>query len=61
MGFGDRFVGDNTGNALVKVQCSGCQRITTVKIPNGKSFEKWNEKTKCGDCGASRCWVEFES
>ena len=60
MGFGDRFVGDNTGNALVKVQCSSCQRITTVKIPNGKSIEKWNEKAKCGICNAAKCWKKFE-
>ena len=31
-----------------KVQCTGCSRITVVKIPSGKSFEKWNKDTKCG-------------
>ncbi len=61
MGFGDKFVGDATGNISVKVQCTGCQRITVVRIPSGKSFDKWNEKTKCTLCDAAKCWVKFES
>lgn len=60
MGFKDRFVGDNTGNISVKVQCTGCSRITVVRIPSGKSFEKWNEKAKCSICDASKCWKEFK-
>jgi len=60
MGFKDFFVNDNTGNVSVKVQCTGCKRITTVRIPSGKSFEKWNEKAKCSICGASKCWEKFD-
>ncbi|HEY5736350.1 MAG TPA: hypothetical protein VIS47_07310 [Nitrosopumilus sp.] len=59
MGFKDFFVNDKTGNVSVKVQCTGCQRITTVRIPSGKSFEKWNEKAKCSICGAAKCWEKF--
>jgi hypothetical protein len=58
MGFKDWFVDDNTGNYSVKVQCIGCQRVTVVKIPSGKTFEKWSEKTKCGQCNDS--WVKYE-
>jgi hypothetical protein len=61
MGFNDIFVGNKTGNVSVKVQCTGCQRITVVKIPSGKSFDKWNEKAKCTLCGAKKCWEKFES
>lgn len=61
MGFGDRFVGNKIQNESVKVQCTGCQRITVVKIPPGKPFDKWNEKAKCTICGASKCWEKFES
>jgi len=61
MGFGDRFVGNKIQNESVKVQCTGCQRITVVKIPPGKAFDKWNEKAKCTICGAEKCWKKFES
>ncbi len=50
MGFKNWFVDDNSGNYSVKVQCTGCQRITVVKIPSSKTFEKWSEKSKCGQC-----------
>lgn len=59
MGFKDKFVGDNTGNVSIKVQCTGCERITVVRIPSGKSFEKWNEKTTCSLCGGKKCWKKF--
>lgn len=60
MGFKDWFVDDKTGNASVKVQCTGCKRITVVKIPSGKSFEKWNNDTKCGQCNVKNCWTKVE-
>ena len=60
MGFKAFFVNDNTGNVSIKVKCTGCQRITTVRIPSGKSFEKWNEKAKCSICGAAKCWEKFD-
>ena len=56
MGFKDLFVGGDGENVSVKVQCSGCQRITVVKIPSNKDFAKWNEKASCGQCGAKQCW-----
>jgi hypothetical protein len=56
MGFKDWFVEDKTGNSSLKVQCTGCSRITVVKIPSGKSFEKWNKDTKCGQCNGINCW-----
>ncbi len=61
MGFLDRFVGNNVGNVPIKVQCTGCQRITVVKIPSAKTFEKWNEKATCSQCGAAKCWVQVKS
>jgi hypothetical protein len=60
MGFKDWFVDENTGNTSVKVQCTGCQRITVVKIPSNKTFEKWNEKAKCSQCDAKKCWNKVE-
>jgi len=60
MGFKDWFVDDSTGNESVKVQCSGCNRVTVVKIPSGKSFEKWNKDTKCGQCNASSSWSQVK-
>ena len=60
MGFKDLFVDDKTGNYSVKVKCTGCERITVVKIPSGKSFEKWNEKTNCSQCNADSSWVKVE-
>ena len=56
MGFKDWFVDDKTGNTSLKVQCTGCSRITVVKIPSGKSFEKWNEKATCSQCNGINCW-----
>ena len=56
MGFKDLFVGGNSENIPVKVQCTGCQRITVVKIPSNKPFAKWNEKASCGHCNATNCW-----
>jgi len=50
------FVGGNEGNIPVKVKCTGCQRITVVKIPSDKDFAKWNAKSSCGQCGATNCW-----
>ena len=61
MGFGDRFVGNKLGSVSIKVQCTGCQRITVVRLPPGKSFEKWNEKATCSVCNGSKCWKKFES
>jgi hypothetical protein len=60
MGFTDRFVGDKPGNAPIKVKCTGCDRVTVVKIPSGKSFEKWNSKAKCEQCDATKCWVKLD-
>ncbi len=60
MGFKDWFVNDNTGNISVKVQCTGCNRVTVVKIPSGKSFEKWNKDAKCSQCNASSSWVKAD-
>ena len=57
MGFKDWFVDENAGNTSVKVQCTGCQRITVVRIPSNKTFEKWNEKAKCSQCNTSGSWV----
>ncbi len=61
MGFKDRFIGNEISNVSVKVKCTGCQRITVVKIPPGKAFDKWNEKANCTICGAKKCWEKFES
>ena len=60
MGFKDWFVDDKTGNSSLKVQCTGCKRITVVKIPTGKSFEKWNKDTKCGQCNVKNCWTTLD-
>ena len=60
MGFKDRFVDDKSGNYSVKIQCTGCNRITVVKIPSSKTFEKWREGTSCGQCNAKDCWVRVE-
>lgn len=60
MGFKDLFVNDKTGNYSVKVKCTGCERITVVKIPSGKSFEKWNKKAMCSQCNADSSWVKVE-
>lgn len=60
MGFKDWFVDDDSGNASVKVQCTGCQRITVVKIPSSKPFEKWNEKAQCSQCNGTNCWTKLE-
>ena len=57
MGFKDLFVGDNTGNYSAKVKCTICNRITVVKIPQGKTVEKWSKSTKCGQCNASDSWT----
>ena len=56
MGFKDLFVGGNSGNVPIKVKCTGCERITVVKIPSDKDFAKWNEKASCGHCHATNCW-----
>lgn len=56
MGFKDLFVGGDGGNVSIKVQCTGCQRITVVKIPSGKDFAKWNEKASCSHCHGTNCW-----
>ncbi len=59
-GFNDIFVGNKTGNVSVKVKCTGCKRITVVKIPAGKRLI--NEMRKqCTLCGAKKCWEKFES
>jgi len=60
MGLKDWFVEDKTGNSSVKVQCTGCKRITVVKISNGTSFEKWNKNTKCGQCNVKNCWTTLD-
>ena len=60
MGFKDWFMGDDQGAVPVKVQCTSCNRITVVKIPSSKTFEKWNEKTECGDCNNSNCWKKLD-
>ena len=45
---------DDTGKTYVaKVRCTNCNRITTVKIPHEKTFEKWSEHAKCGDCNTN--------
>jgi len=31
-----------------------------VKIPSGKSFEKWNEKATCSQCNGINCWKKVE-
>jgi hypothetical protein len=54
MGFKDWFMNDDTGKTYVaKVRCTNCNRITTVKIPHEKTFEKWSEHAKCGDCNTN--------
>ena len=59
MGFKDWFMGDDTGATSVKVQCTSCNRITVVKIPSSKSFEKWNESTTCGHCNSTNSWTKL--
>jgi rRNA maturation endonuclease Nob1 len=59
MGFKDRFTGNETSNVSVKVQCTGCKRITTVRIPSDKTIEKWNEKAICSICGGKSCWEKY--
>jgi len=59
MGFKNWFVNNNTGNYSVKVQCTGCNRVTVVKIPSGRTFEKWREAVKCGQCNATK-WVKID-
>jgi len=59
MGFKDLFVGDKTGNVSIKVKCTGCERVTVVRIPSGKTFEKWNEKATCSLCGGKSCWEKY--
>jgi hypothetical protein len=58
MGFKDWFVDEKSGNYSVKIQCIGCKRITVVKIPASKTFEKWSEKSKCGQCSGS--WEKLD-
>lgn len=60
MGFKDMFVGDKTGNVSIKVKCTGCERVTVVRIPSDKTIEKWNEKATCSHCGGASCWKKFE-
>ncbi len=59
MGFKDLFTGNDTGNYSLKVTCTSCDRITVVKIPNGKTFEKWSKNAKCENCNISS-WEKFE-
>jgi hypothetical protein len=51
--------GNETSNVSVKVQCTGCKRITTVRIPSDKTIEKWNEKATCSLCGGKSCWEKY--
>ena len=60
MGFKDRFVGNDSGNVPIKIKCTGCERVTVVIISPDK-FEKWNSKSKCTECGGTKCWVKLES
>jgi len=58
MGFKDWFVDENIGNYPVKAKCR-CNRVTVVKIPSSKTFEKWNNATKCGQCNIAS-WVKSD-
>ena len=44
MGFKDWFVDENTGNTSVKVQCTGCQRITVEKFHQTKLLRNGMKK-----------------
>jgi len=59
MGFKDWFVDEKTGNYPVKVKCTGCNRVTVVKVPSNKTFEKWSNATKCGQCNTAS-WVKAD-
>ena len=60
MGFKDKFVDGKSGNYSVKIQCTECRRVTVVKIPSRKTFEKWSEGISCGQCNAKNCWVRAD-
>ncbi len=57
MGFKGWFMGDNTGKSYaVKVMCTNCSRVIVVKISQGKTFEKWSKRAKCGNCDTTDSW-----
>ncbi len=60
MGFKDWFMEDKSRETYsVKVTCTNCNRVTVVKIPQGKTIEEWSKHTKCGDCNTKDSWVKM--